>query len=196
MILWTIQPEKVFMLIQKDGVYHCDIHKSGMEDFADLQYSWLVSQMKKRIGPPPAGVSFPVWAWYQWRKDRKKPDLRWERWNCSPRGAKFYRLEIEIPDSEVLLSDFDAWGIILNEGLLADTEEEDERLDKVYDSLPPEEQKAMRAENWEKVFDLTPVNTEWMIRGEDIQATFWELRKEQIREARMFISTFNPKRWS
>lgn len=145
--------------------------------------------MKKRIGPPPEGVSFPVWAWYQWRKDRKKPDLRAKRWYCGYKGEKFYRLEIEIPDEQVLLSDFDAWGIILNEGLLADTEEESDALDLIYDSLPPDKQKAMRSKNWEKVFDLTPVNNEWMIRGEIIQATFWELRREHIRKAKMFIST-------
>jgi len=195
MILWTIQPERVFRLIYKRGVYRCDLSKSGMEDFADPQYDWLVSQMKKRIGPPPEGVKYPVWAWHQWRKGRKKPDLRWERWYCWPRGAKFYRLEIEIHDDKVLLHDFDEWGIILNNGLLADSEEESDKLDKIYDSLSPEEKNEFRAKNWERVFDLTPVNNDWMTRGENIQATFWELRKEQIREATMFISTFNEDRY-
>lgn len=195
MILWTIQPERVFRLIYKRGVYRCDLSKSGMEDFADPQYDWLVAQMKKRIGPPPEGVKYPVWAWHQWRKGRKKPDLRWERWYCWPRGAKFYRLEIEIHDDKVLLHDFDEWGIILNNGLLADSEEESDKLDKIYDSLSPEEKNEFRAKNWERVFDLTPVNNDWMTRGENIQATFWELRKEQIREATMFISTFNEDRY-
>ena len=31
MILWTIQPEEVFNEIQNNGVYRCDIKKSGME---------------------------------------------------------------------------------------------------------------------------------------------------------------------
>ena len=188
MILWTIQPEEVFDLIQREGVYRCDIHKSGMEDFADVQYSWLVSQMNKRIGPPPEGVSFPVWAYQRWYGKRMKPDLRSVQWYWGGKHYKFCRLEIDIPDSEVLLSDEEAWGIILNNGLLGDTEEESNELDRIYDSLPPEKQKAMRDKNWERVFDLTPVNTEWMRRGEIIQATFWELRKEQIRNAKMFIS--------
>ena len=93
-----------------------------MEDyFSDLQYAWLVLQMKKRIGSPPEGVTYPVWAWYKWRENRKKPDLRAERWQYGQKGDKFYRLEIEIPDREVLLSDFDEWICVLNEGLLADT---------------------------------------------------------------------------
>ena len=195
MILWTIQPERVYELVQREGVYRCDLRKSGMEDYADPQYNWLVEQMKKRIGPPPEGVKYPVWAWYQWRKGRKKPDLRWERWYCTPKGARFFRLEIEIPDDKVLLNDFDAWIIILNDGLISYDEEEDNKLDKIYASLPPEAKKKMRNKNWERVFDLTPYNTEWMLRGECIQATFWELRKEQIRKVTMFISTFNEDRY-
>ena len=152
--------------------------------------------MRKRIGPPPEGVSYPVWAWYQWRKDRRKPDLRWERWHCTPTGAKFYRLEVEIPDKQVLLSDFDEWHGPLNDGLIADTEEEYDELYRIYDSLSPDAKAEMRAKNWERVFDISSVHNEWMVRGESIQATFWELRKEQVRKADMFISTFNPKRWS
>ena len=191
MILWTIQPEEVFNEIQNNGVYRCDIHKSGMEDyFSDLQYAWLVLQMKKRIGPPPEGVTYPVWAWYKWRGNRKKPDLRAERWQYGQKGDKFYRLEIEIPDREVLLSDFDEWICVLNEGLLADTEEEWNELHRIYDALSPEAKKEMRDKNWEKVFNLEPVHNEWMIRGECIQATFWELRKEQVRKVKMFISSY------
>ena len=151
MILWTIQPKEVFDLIQREGVYRCDIHKSGFEDFADMQYSWMVSQMKKRIGPPPEGVKYPVLAWQQWRKGRKKPDLRWERWHCWPGGAKFYRLEIEIPDEQVLLSDFDNWHVPLNNGLFTDSDDDEEyddeeydKLHKFYESLSPEEQETMR----------------------------------------------------
>ncbi len=187
MILLTIQPERVFRLIYKRGVYRCDLSKSGMKDFA-YQYDWLVSQMKKRIGPPPEGVKYPVWAWHQWRKGRKKPDLRCERWYCWPKGAKFYRLEIEIPDDKVLLHDFDAWGIILNDGLLADSEDKSDKLDKIYESLSTEEKNEFRAKNWEGVFDLKPVNNDWMTRGENIQATFWELRRENIRSFTPFIT--------
>ncbi len=42
-------------------------------------YEWLISQMIKRIGPPPEGVVYPVWAWYKQNGKRKKTDLRGER---------------------------------------------------------------------------------------------------------------------
>ena len=75
MILWTIQPIEVYELIQRTGVYHCDYEKSDMEYWQE-QYNWLVQEMKERVGEPPKGVSYPVWAWYMWEGARKKPDLR------------------------------------------------------------------------------------------------------------------------
>ena len=61
MILWTIQPVEVYELIQETGVYHCDFEKS-IFTFCKKQYDWLVRRMKDKIGPPPEGVSYPVWA--------------------------------------------------------------------------------------------------------------------------------------
>lgn len=189
MILWTIKPESVFQLIQQKGIYRCDLTKSGMEDYADPQYNWLVAQMKKRIGPPPEGVSYPVWAYYRWQSTKRKPDLRAIRWYWGRKNNKFVRLEVEIPDDEVLLSDFDGWaGIILNNGLLSDTEEEDKELSRIYASLLENEQKEFRAKNWERVFDISHFVNDWTRRGETIQATFWELKKEQVRSCTPFIT--------
>lgn len=189
MILWTIQPEAVFNLIQQKGVYRCDLTKSGMEDYAEPQYNWLVAQMKKRISPPPEGVSYPVWAYYRWSRTKMKPDLRAIRWFWGLKNNKFVRLEIEIPDDEVLLSDFDGWaGIILNNGLLSNTEEEDKELNGIYASLSENMQKEFRAKNWERVFDISYFENDWISRGETIQATFWELKKEQVRSYTSFVT--------
>ena len=57
---------------------------------------------------------------------------------------------------------FDAWCIILNNGLLDNSEKESEQLDAYYDSLPEIEQKAFRENNWKGVFDLTPMDNDWI----------------------------------
>lgn len=49
-----------------------------------------------------------------------------------------------------------------------------------------DEEIAEKEINWERVFDVEPFHNEWTIRGDSIQATFWELRKEQIRDIRFF----------
>ena len=134
MILWTIQPEEVYKLIQKTGVYHCDFTKSIFSHCQE-QYDWLVAEMKARIGEPPEGVSYPVWAWYMWEGIRKKPDLRRERWATGWKGDRFACMEVDIPNNRFVLTDCDSWGIILLNELLSDSEEESVRLESEYNSL-------------------------------------------------------------
>ena len=109
--------------------------------------------MKERIGEPPNGVSYPVWAWYMWEGVRKKPDLRRERWGNGWEGDRFACMEIDIPDDRVLLSDFDDWSLILVHGLIADSKEEDARLNKEFDSLASDDQKKYMYQNWKRAFD-------------------------------------------
>lgn len=187
MTLWTIQPEEVYQQIQKTGIYRCDFKKSQMTDLRE-QYDWLVQEMKARIGEPPEGVFYPVWAWYMWEGARKKPDLRRERWGNGWIGDRFVCMEIEIPDDKLVLSDFDSWSIILLNGLLTDTEEEEKILEKAYEAMPPEAQREFKYQNWKNVFDLSYVENGWIHKGDSIQATFWELRKENIRKVWFFTS--------
>ena len=185
MILWTSQEEAVYNKLLKTGVYRCDFNLSSMRD-CRKQYDWLVRQMKQRIGPPPEQVTYPVWAIYQQSDKHRKPDLRRERCEFGCDGERFACIEIEIPDRDVLLSDFDAWCIILSDFLISDTEQEDRCLEAQYEALSPSEKRRMKEKNWERVFNLSPLNNGWARRGYEIQATFWELRLEQVRDVRFF----------
>ena len=84
------------------------------------------------------------------------------------------------------MTDFDNWSLILLSGLVSYTEDENRLLEEKYNSLSGIQAKDMISKNWERVFDLTPFENEWTIQGASIQATFWELRKEQIRDVRFF----------
>ena len=192
MILWTFQEEEIYQSILETGKYICDPAKSSMMDL-DMKpaYDWLVTQMKERVGSPPEGVTYPVWAWYAQKSQHQKPDLRTERWCYGNGGEKYVCLEIEVPDEQVLLSDFDLWHFVLNNHLISETETEDTELEKIYESLSPEKQFEMKYENWKRVFDVSPLDNEWMRRGEWVQATFWVLTKDMIRKVRHFTT---PKR--
>lgn len=76
MRLWTIQPIVVYDYIQKYGSYCCLSEKCpNMEDFL-IPYQWLTQKMAEKIGSPPQGIKYPVWAWHTYATKRKKPDLR------------------------------------------------------------------------------------------------------------------------
>ena len=184
MILWTLQPAEIFDLLQKEGIYRCDPRQID-PDFAEA-YDWLVKQMKKRIGDPPAGTEYPVWAWHTQNWKHRKPDLRAERWCCGSGGELYACIEIEIPDESVLLSDFDNWHCVLNRYLVSETEEEDREQDAFYESLPENEKTEYMERNWERIFDIAPFENDWTSRGKWVQAVFWELKKEQIRKVRFF----------
>lgn len=181
MILWTIQPHIVYEQIWMTGAYRCDPARS---QFLCPQYDWMVHEMKDRIGPPPAGVTYPVWAWHTYNGRRHQPDLRSERWGNGFGGEGYVCMEIEVPDEQVLLSDFDGWSVVLLNWPLAATEGESETLLEKIDALPEKEAAALIHDNWKAIFDLKIRN--WCMRGEWIQATFWELRKEQVRRVRQF----------
>ena len=93
------------------------------------------------------------------------------------------------PDQEVLLSDFGGWHFVLG-GLvpISDSEEESDQLEAYLDTLTEEDQKAFLSENWERIFDIEPFENEWTHRGTDIQATFWELKKEYVQGVRFFTA--------
>ena len=187
MVLWTIQPEELYRRILETGVYICDPQQCSMPEFSEM-YDWLAEQMKARIGTPPEGVVYPVWAWYAQRGKHHKPDLRSERWTNGSAGDKFVCIEIEVPDEQVLLSDFDSWEMVLLDALISETEAEDHELDRFYQKLSPEKQREMKYRNWERVFDISPLNNDWILRGWWIQATFWVLTKDMIRKVRYFTA--------
>ena len=187
MRLWTFQPIKIWNLIQDTGAYRCDPSKGSMiEPEFQEKYRWLCGKMTERIGSPPEGVELPVWAWYMQKGKHKKPDLRGERWVCGPSDVDYTCIELEIPDNQALLSDFDLWHSVLNNWLISYTEEEDNEIHKYYDTLSGDEQLEYMDKNWERIFDISFFENDWIHRGEWVQATFWELRKEMIRDVRFF----------
>ncbi len=206
MQLWTIQPEEVYQLIQKTGVYRCDPNRNWWKDPEDDpalreslnrqfggSYDWLVRQMEKRIGPRPDGVVYPIWAWERFA-GKKKPDLRKERWSNGEPGKRMACILLDVPDEQVLLSDFHTWHFVLNGWPISDTEEEADRIDAWLESLSEEEKKAFLEENWTKIFDTEPFENGWTSRGRDVQATFWELKWEYVKGVRCFTACVRKRK--
>lgn len=190
MKLWTIQPLEVVEQIEKIGYYICDSTKAELpNDFETFRnaYTWLSMEMDKRIGRRPKGVVYPVWAWYIRNWKNKKPDLRESGYG--PRGEKMVCIEIEKNKKDVLLSDFDAWHSVLNNGYFpnAYNESEWDRLQDWYDSLSIGKQKKVKLSSWENIFDITPFENDFMCQGRYVQATFWVLKKEEIKKIQYFI---------
>jgi hypothetical protein len=145
--------------------------------------------MSNRIGNPPQSVTYPVWAWYKFNKEHKPLDLRYRGY--SKRGDKCVCIELEVPDNEVVLTDYDAWHFVLNKWYLNIDCEDEETWDKDHewlDSLEPQVKAQEIEKSWQSVFRIDEYESDWQKRGHFVQATFWILKKEQIKKVRFFTA--------
>lgn len=184
MRLWTIQPNAVYDEIQKAGVYRCNskLSENYQDECFRNAYEWISEKMKEKIGPAPEGVIIPIWAWHTWEGKRRKPDFR----NSMFREYKDCCLiEIEIPDEQVLLTDFDSWHLVLNECPIIDEDDRD-AFEQKYDhwlELPEGEKEIEMRKSWDALVNQTE---DELMQKENIsiQAVFWELRKEDVRNVK------------
>ena len=189
MRLWTIQGIDIYNQLQREGIAYCTKPYFGDDEMFVDAYHWMAKQMRQRIGEPPvSGLEYPLWAWYQYDSIKKRQPPR------SPHemseGLSAY-MEIEIPDNQVLLSDYINWHNVLLKCALADGKRIEKMRDKLdnaagrrlrFKECPLTVQKEIE-KSWEAVFDLDRRDQDVGLhhkRNRSIQATFWVLRHENI----------------
>jgi len=189
MRLVTIQDKAAYDDLCAKGVLRCKPELAEWLHTSEFRaaYNWLAGQMKLHVGKPPKGVSYPIWAWYMLDGKPAKADLRRTEFN-NYRG-EHYILTIEVPDKQVLLSDEENWHYVLNNWFFSEAKSEVnyDRLKARFNALPSHEKQKAKKKSWEKIFDVTPFANDWYRRGYYVQATFWELRNEQVITAKKFI---------
>jgi len=183
MTVWTIQPASALEDIERNGVFRCDESKSfnlSKPDSLKPAYKWLMGRMEERIGPPPEGVAYPVWAWHTWDFLRQPPE---------PDSAAFLRtegekvlLELDIPENALVLTDYEAWQGVMMDSFVPGTADPEtlEIMARRLETLEGEELRREIISSWDNVFITDPVNTQEYTRGRYVQATFWELRREYV----------------
>ena len=203
MRLWTIQTIDAFNAFKDTGMLTAN-KQFISKDFLPA-YNWMFEQMKKRIGLPPNNqINYPIWAWYQWNGDKaRKPDLRYSA--HLPKGSKGVCIEVDVPDSKVLLSDFDLFHYVLNYWYLPKSEDEDIFFDReiansgltIHDlqdfSKESEVINKLRnevKESWERIFDLNWFDeyVTYPIEEKSIQATLYHIQWNQVKDYREFTA--------
>jgi hypothetical protein len=157
-IYYTIQDINAWIEAQNRG-YLVGNKDYVCEDFI-RPYQWMMNQMQKRI--PDYNGESPLWLWPD------KQDLR--RMGYNERGTKAVYLEIEIPENQILLSDFQAWHFVLNDCPLLDYE--DEIIDKEL--------------SWERIFDSEYLqqHPDWV--SLDLQGVTGKIYLNQVKSVREF----------
>ncbi len=170
-------------------------------------YDWMRHQMYKRLAKKPYhNTAYPVWAWYQYGGEQKrKPDLR-ESTHLDSK-TKGVRIEFQVDEKDVLLSDFDLWHHAYSSTkyfLHEDREKEEKIRDEIeeelnricgklwdFPSYSYPKDIAMRIEkSWEKMFDMNLKHWDQIACStpKRIQACVWEIPLDSIVKVQEFVA--------
>lgn len=200
MRLYSIQPRRVYDRVCQGQTWTSNPFDASPLEHIDAQwraaYLWLGEQMRQRGRLPQyPTTAFPVWAWQCWNGKRQpKPDLRQRALRDWARDEPQVLLTLEVAEDRVLVSDYDAWHCVLNYLFLGDETASnafDERCRHRrlhYSTSGPLLDPALHEElqaSWQGIFDpdLAAAFTEQDPTEAILQATFWELRPDDVREA-------------
>lgn len=188
MKIWTLQDCAILDDLQTQGFACCDRQSALCDDFR-FAYDWMVEQMKLRIGEPPLeSIRYPLWGWAQYTS-RKSPKPPYSPALLDSDKDRSVFIEADVPDGEVLLSDFMRWNTILSGWYLLRNRELERRMvrfaaqnDCGYDfNAYPEALREEIMESWRWVFDFgMREKGSAHKRNRAIQATFWRLKREYI----------------
>lgn len=136
---------------------------NGNEEFAIPEfknyYQWMMKQMFKRL--KNYNGEYPIWLWLSLDQVYIENTL----------DSDYVLLEIELSEDEVLLSKFDAWHIILNDGYFGDNEEINQEKD------------------WEMLFDTDKlIELEFTSDDEDYQGVTGKIDLKNIKVLKYILN--------
>lgn len=182
MRVWTIQKPTAYAEIIKNGIYYTDPKYIPQDRLA--AYTWFAQQLET-VSSKPAGIAFPIWAWYKKDNAQKKPDFRVAGY-AEP-GTELVCMELEIPNDQVLLSDHDDWIYVLNGWFIPSDREADWEIEnEMLESLSEDKRKKAIEVSWEKIFDIRQSYSIKACRGINVQAAFWQITRENLRNTWFF----------
>ncbi|MFD2328176.1 DUF3841 domain-containing protein [Cohnella sp. GCM10020058] len=170
MKLWTIQHIEAWKRAQSLG------YLTGNPEYAILgfedSYAWMMGQMKLKLAQYKQ--EHPVWLW------TARPTLRIG--SKLKRGHPGILLKVELEPDEILISDFMAWHVVLNDQFLAFTEAEDEQYDSGKSRITKEQ-------SWTRIFEYEKLRQFEYWEGTDLlQAVTGRIEVSRIKIIREFIA--------
>lgn len=195
MRIWTVQHKGLWEDLKRNGIAFCNAPTMADDPDTDQfgnAYTWMEKQMEHRVpAPRPESAKHLIWGWAQYGNHKKTYHPDTTQYN----GGNYVCFELDVPEEELLLSDFSLWNCILNEGVLGDKE-----LDKRIDSFLasgngfvalkdyPGELKDAVIKSWDRIFDLRTQDRHAPThrRNRTIQATFWYIKESWIRGWRIY----------
>mmetsp|Transcript_4318 Transcript_4318/g.10045 ORF Transcript_4318/g.10045 Transcript_4318/m.10045 type:complete len:354 (-) Transcript_4318:170-1231(-) len=195
--VWSNQSPAAYEEAQKIGAFRASPEHLENDFPNPDSYNFMARELEKRVGPCPpevvdtwnqrggSGTPSPIWVWLQYNS-REKPAYEPNAGLC---GRRSICIEAEISRADVLGSQFGAFHNVLNNWMLAVTEEEDDEFKKLKNTQP-ERWQELKVQSWQRIFDLDWHGEEYSLqRAENaqIQGVLWQLPMTAVQRARRII---------
>lgn len=191
MQLWMIAREALWTRLQVEGELLCNPERIP-PSYASA-YAWLRRSCARRM-PHYMGHDL-WWAWVRWLPGRRRPDLRARRFHWFAPGTPAVRLELNVPDEQVLCTNYNLWEEVLFERIISRDTHDTRATNAPALSMPsvaPHGSRAAMEASWEAIFDVPPcVPTESGAgagRAPTVQAVFEVLRRDEVVQVTPFRS--------
>jgi hypothetical protein len=157
---WTIQHIDKWREFEAFGVLQADT--DFIPSYFTIAYDWVREQMHKRISNSPNRDVYPIWAWYKYKTDYYRPDLR--RSGHLAKGTPGVLVQYEEKMENVLLTDFIAWHMVLN-------------------TPKPTSNDYIK---WQKI--VIEENEKRRIAESIVQASLWNLSIDKVKSVKYFVA--------
>jgi Domain of unknown function (DUF3841) len=171
MKFWTIQTKEAWEKALDCGYLAGDPEYVEYEFLA--AYQWMMRQMQIKLSN--YSREYPIWVWL------KRPDLRFS--GHLEKGGNGVLLELDLDEKDVLVSDFQAWHIVLHDSFLALTEEEEQMYDSGKLDISLEE-------SWLRIFNYQELmkHDYWKSEEEDLQGVTGLIPVNKIKLVKAFTA--------
>lgn len=191
MRLWSIQTVKAYEELSNKGVLYTDetLSMAYEEPIFEVAYRYMMKQFALRLNKKIS--NYPIWSWYLYDGIAKpKPYLRYKGYD-EP-GTKLVRITLDVPNNEVLLSDFSLFHNVLNDWYIPKNEQDLETYDERKTNLTKEEIYKLKLDSWDLIFDLEREDDDNFMFGKKenkiIQAITTCIKLEQVKKVDYFIA--------
>lgn len=180
--------------INSEGFAFCDKESWLCSEFR-YAYDWMAQQTRLHLGNPPLPqIKYPLWCWVQYNCHKSRKPKFTPSVDIGGKHKPEIFIEFEIPEDLLLQSNFLLWAAQgLNGWPIGDCKLLEKEIE-AFGDIPfndfPYELKQRISDTWKCIFNLNYRHRKYHTlsrRNTPIQATFWLLRKEWIKDIRTYI---------
>lgn len=169
MLVYTVQDINAYNDALKTGILRANMNH--IDSYWSERYDYMVKQMQLRIGY--ASNDYPIWV--------MDTSDNYE-YHITP-SKKSVLLSVEVDESLILWSSYDAWHCVLNGSYCSLSEEDDDWFENtIHDN-----RRLLIEKSWERIFDNSLIDKECKWYGDTLQGCVGYINMADVKSVTHFV---------